>query len=108
YGGVRILSEVVVARMLTDVNRGLPATDPDRPHRTADHGLGVELDQPWFMGRLSTATSFGHTGFTRTSFLVDPSAALSLIHRAHPNWTWANPDPMRAAVANVIADALGR
>jgi CubicO group peptidase (beta-lactamase class C family) len=111
YGGVRILSEAVIARMLTDVNRGLPATDPDRPHRTADHGLGVELDQPWFMGRLASATSFGHTGFTGTSFLVDPAADLSLIlltNRAHPNWSWANPDPMRAAVANVIADALGR
>jgi hypothetical protein len=29
-----------------------------------------------------------------------------LTNRAHPNWNWADPDPMRAAVANVLADAI--
>jgi CubicO group peptidase (beta-lactamase class C family) len=107
YRGTRILSEATVRRMLTNANPGLPATDPDRPKRTSTHGLGVELDQPWFMGRLASATTFGHTGFTGTSLLVDQRRRLVLVlltNRAHPNWSWANPDPVRAVVANVIAD----
>jgi CubicO group peptidase (beta-lactamase class C family) len=61
------------------------------------------------MGRLSSATTFGHTGFTGTSLLVDQRRRLVLVlltNRAHPNWSWANPDPVRAAVANVIAGGL--
>jgi CubicO group peptidase (beta-lactamase class C family) len=109
YGGVRVLAEETVGRMLTNVNPGLPAVDPDRPGRSADHGLGVELDQPWFMGRLASPQAFGHTGFTGTSLLVDRRRRLVLVlltNRAHPNWSWANPDPMRAAVADVLAGAI--
>jgi CubicO group peptidase (beta-lactamase class C family) len=110
YRGVRLLSEQIVARMLTNANTGLPAIDPDRPGRSADHGLGVELNQPWFMGRLAGPRTFGHTGFTGTSLLVDPERGVVLVlltNRAHPNWSWANPDPVRAEVANVIADGWG-
>jgi CubicO group peptidase (beta-lactamase class C family) len=85
------------------------ATVAERPLRTSTHGLGVELDQPWFMGRLSALTTFGHTGFTGTSILVEPRRRLGLVlltNRAHPNWTWADPDPVRVAVADVIAGAL--
>jgi CubicO group peptidase (beta-lactamase class C family) len=109
--GRRILSAATVRSMLTNHNRGLPAYDPERPGRPADHGLGVTLRQPWFMGRLSAPGTFGHTGFTGTSLLVDPRRRLVLVlltNRAHPNWSWANPDPMRAAVANVLADAIPR
>jgi CubicO group peptidase (beta-lactamase class C family) len=108
YGGARILSEAVVRRMLTNANNGLPAVDAERPQRTSTHGLGVELNQPWFMGRLAAPLTFGHTGFTGTSLLVAPERRLVLVlltNRAHPNWTWANPDPPRAAVASVLADA---
>lgn len=110
YQGVRILAEATVRRMLTNVNAGLPAIDPDRPGRSADHGLGVELNQPWFMGRLASPQAFGHTGFSGTSLLVDQRRRLVLVlltNRAHPNWSWANPDPMRAAVADVLADTIG-
>jgi CubicO group peptidase (beta-lactamase class C family) len=106
YRGRRILSAAVVNQMRTDVNRGKPAIDPDRPGRTADHGLGVEIAQPWFMGRLSSPTSFGHTGFTGTSLLAVPSRRLVVVlltNRAHPNWSWANPDLPRVAVHNAIA-----
>jgi CubicO group peptidase (beta-lactamase class C family) len=106
HRGVRVLAEETVRLMLTNVNAGLPAVDADRPGRSADHGLGVELNQPWFMGRLASPQAFGHTGFTGTSLLVDPTRRLVLVlltNRAHPNWTWANPDPMRAAVADVLA-----
>ncbi|WP_433231725.1 serine hydrolase domain-containing protein [Micromonospora sp. CA-248260] len=106
YGGKRILAESTVARMLRNANTGLPAVDPDRPGRTSDHGLGVVLNQPWFMGRLARPTTFGHTGFTGTSFLVQPDRRRVLVlltNRAHPNWSWADPDPARVAVADTFA-----
>jgi CubicO group peptidase (beta-lactamase class C family) len=95
--------------MLTNANTGLPAYDPERPGRPSDHGLGVTLRQPWFMGRLSSADTYGHTGFTGTSLLVEPRRELVLVlltNRAHPNWGWADPDPMRAAVANLLATEI--
>ncbi|RKN34680.1 class A beta-lactamase-related serine hydrolase [Micromonospora musae] len=106
YRGTRILSEELTRRMLENVNAGLPAVDPERPHRTSAHGLGVVLDQPWFMGRLSGPRTFGHTGFTGTSLLVDPVRQLVLVlltNRAHPNWSWADPDPVRVSVADTVA-----
>ncbi|MGK5679016.1 serine hydrolase domain-containing protein [Actinoplanes sp. URMC 104] len=106
YGGKRILSAAVVEQMLTNANKGKPAVDPERPRRTADHGLGVELNQPWFMGRLTSATAFGHTGFTGTSLLVVPGrkqVVVLLTNRAHPNWSWSNPDTHRVAVHNALA-----
>ncbi len=106
YNGKRILSAATVKQMLTNVNKGKPAIDPDRPHRTADHGLGVEINQPWFMGKLASATSFGHTGFTGTSLLVVPArrqVIVLLTNRAHPNWSWSDPDTHRVAVHDAIA-----
>ncbi len=106
YNGKRILSAGIVRQMLTNANKGKKAIDADRPGRPADHGLGVTLNQPWFMGKLATAATFGHTGFTGTSFLVEPRRKLVLVlltNRAHPNWSWADPDPVRVAVANAIA-----
>jgi len=106
HNGKRLLSADVLNRALTNVNKGKPAIDPDRPHRTADHGLGVELNQPWFMGKLAAATTFGHTGFTGTSLLVSPARKMVVVlltNRAHPNWSWSNPDTHRVAVHNAIA-----
>jgi CubicO group peptidase (beta-lactamase class C family) len=109
YDGRRILSSAVVRRALTNVNRGKPAIDAERPGRSADHGLGVEMNQPWFMGKLASPTSFGHTGFTGTSLLVVPDRSMVVVlltNRAHPNWSWSNPDTHRVAVANAIAGTL--
>jgi CubicO group peptidase (beta-lactamase class C family) len=109
HRGRRILSPAVVRRALTNVNRGKPAIDPERPGRSADHGLGVEMNQPWFMGNLAAPDSFGHTGFTGTSLLVVPARAMVVVlltNRAHPNWNWSDPDTHRVAVANAIAGAL--
>jgi CubicO group peptidase (beta-lactamase class C family) len=106
YQGKRILTAATVKKMLTDVNRGKPAIDAERPGRSADHGLGVEINQPWFMGKLASATSFGHTGFTGTSLLVVPARRMVVVlltNRAHPNWSWSNPDIHRVAVHNAIA-----
>ncbi|MER7283685.1 serine hydrolase domain-containing protein [Dactylosporangium sp. NPDC000244] len=107
--GKRILSEATVRNMLTNKNSGLPATDVDRPNRTSTHGIGLELDQSWFMGRLAGSGAYGHTGFTGCELVVEPKRKLVLVlltNRAHPNWSWANPDPTRVAVANILADAI--
>lgn len=109
YGGTRILAASTVERMLTNANAGKPAIDPERPYRTSAHGLGVVLNQPWFMGRLSSARTFGHTGFAGPSLVVDPDRRLVLAlltNRAHPNWSWADPDPTRVAVADALARAV--
>ncbi|RLP96482.1 serine hydrolase [Micromonospora sp. CV4] len=109
YQGKRILAAATVQRMLTDHNAGKPAIDPERPNRTAAHGLGVVLNQPWFMGRLASPRTFGHTGFAGPSLLVDPNRKLVLAlltNRAHPNWSWADPDPVRAALGDVLAKLL--
>ncbi|GAA1412318.1 serine hydrolase domain-containing protein [Catellatospora coxensis] len=109
YRGRRVLAEATVRKMLADANAGKPAVDPERPTRTSAHGLGVVLDQRWFMGRLSSARTFGHTGFAGPSLLVDPGRRLVLAlltNRAHPNWSWADPDPARVAVADVLARSL--
>jgi serine-type D-Ala-D-Ala carboxypeptidase len=106
YNGKRILTAATVAKMRTNVNKGKPAIDAERPGRSADHGLGVEMNQPWFMGKLSSPTSFGHTGFTGTSLLAVPArrqVVVLLTNRAHPNWSWSNPDVHRVAVHNAIA-----
>ena len=106
YQGKRILAAATVRRMLTNHNAGKPAIDPERPNRTAAHGLGVVLDQSWFMGKLASARTFGHTGFAGPSLLVAPDRKLVLAlltNRAHPNWSWSNPDPVRAAVGDLLA-----
>jgi CubicO group peptidase (beta-lactamase class C family) len=107
YGGSRLLTKATVEQMLVDRTAGLPVVDDYHPDRPPSHGLGVDLDQPWYMGRLASARTFGHTGFTGTSLVVDPARNLVVVlltSRAHPDWNWANPDPVRVAVANLIAD----
>ncbi|MFI6262537.1 serine hydrolase domain-containing protein [Micromonospora sp. NPDC051006] len=109
YQGTRVLAASTVRRMLTNHNAGKPAVDPERPNRTSAHGLGVVLDQPWFMGRLASPRAFGHTGFAGPSLLVDAERKLVLAlltNRAHPNWSWADPDPVRAAVGDLLARAV--
>jgi CubicO group peptidase (beta-lactamase class C family) len=105
YGGRRILREATVRAMLTNVNRGLPAADPGGIGRTSAHGLGVDLDQPWYMGRLASPVTFGHTGFTGTSFAVDPSRRLTVVlltNRVHPSAAWGAVNPTRAALASIV------
>ncbi|MFI7545895.1 serine hydrolase domain-containing protein [Actinoplanes sp. NPDC049599] len=106
YNGKRLLSAEVLQAALTNVNKGKKAIDADRPNRTADHGLGLELNQSWFMGRLAAPATFGHTGFTGTSLLVSPARRMVVVlltNRAHPNWSWSDPDTHRVAVHNALA-----
>jgi CubicO group peptidase (beta-lactamase class C family) len=109
YGMTRVLPAGTVDRMMVDLNAGLPVRDPEnRPGRGA-HGLGVELNQQWYMGRLAGPRTFGHTGFTGTSLVVDPTrrlVAVFLTNRVHPDRAWGSVNAARVAVANVLADGI--
>ena len=86
--------------------------DMTRRHARADRygqGLGVRLDDPAITGALTG--SFGHTGFTGTSFVVDQERAVSavvLTNRVHPLRTQGNADPVRCAIADIAYRAQRR
>ena len=100
YGDTRILREDTVRQMLVDRNARFPGDS---------HGLGFELDQRWYMDGLSSPVTFGHTGFTGTSLVVDPlsdSFVILLTNRVHPTRDWGSNNPARRAVARDLARAL--
>ncbi len=89
YGRVRILREQTVRVMLGNANARFPGQA---------HGLGVDLDQPWYMGPLASPISFGHTGFTGTSVVVDPRSGAILVlltNQVQPDRTWSTKTPAR-------------
>jgi CubicO group peptidase (beta-lactamase class C family) len=105
YGDVRILGEGTVRQMLTNFNVRFPGQD---------HGLGVELNQPYFMGPLASPVTFGHTGFTGTSLVVDPRSQTILIllsNQVHPDRLWSTKtvyrNVPRRRLATDLAAALG-
>jgi hypothetical protein len=94
------MSEQSVTQMLTNYNQAFPGDS---------HGLGFELDQRWYMGRLDSARTAGHTGFTGTTIVIDPvsrSIALQFSNHVHPNRNWGSTNPAREAVADGLANAM--
>lgn len=95
YRGARILRPRTVRLMLHDYNGEKFPTDT--------HGLGWELGLVWYHAALWSPVSFGHTGFTGTSIVVDPidhQFVVLLSNRAHPDREWASNNPSRRAVAD--------
>jgi CubicO group peptidase (beta-lactamase class C family) len=100
YGHERILDTDTVRAMLVNENTEFPNNA---------HGLGFELDQRWYMDGLSTPVTFGHTGFTGTSVVIDPlsdSFVILLTNRVHPSRDWGSNNPSRRAVARDLARAI--
>ncbi|MFJ3903842.1 serine hydrolase [Streptomyces sp. NPDC090025] len=100
YGEARILSPASVELMFTDFNTAFPGDA---------HGLGFELDQRWYMGAMATPHSAGHTGFTGTSLVLDPSTDSFLIvlgNSVHPVRTWRSGSAPREATADALARAV--
>ena len=100
YGETRILDEDTVRAMLVNENSEFPSNA---------HGLGFELDQRWYMDGLSSPVTFGHTGYTGTSVVIDPlsdSFVVLLTNRVHPTRTWGSNNPARRAVARDLARAI--
>jgi CubicO group peptidase (beta-lactamase class C family) len=101
YRGHRILGQETVRQMmLTNYNQQFPDDA---------HGLGFELDQPWYMGALASPVTAGHTGFTGTTLVIDPesrSFAILLTNRVHPTRNWGSINTARQVWATSLARAM--
>ncbi|WIV62037.1 serine hydrolase [Amycolatopsis nalaikhensis] len=100
YGGHRILGGDTVRQMLTNYNQQFPDDS---------HGLGFELDQPWYMGALASPVTAGHTGYTGTTLVIDPesrSFAILLTNRVHPTRNWGSINTARQVWATSLARAM--
>ncbi|MFI6416469.1 serine hydrolase [Streptomyces sp. NPDC050842] len=100
YGRARILSPESVDLMFTDFNTAFPGDE---------HGLGFELYQHWYMGAMATPRTAGHTGFTGTSLVLDPTTDAFLIvlgNSVHPVRSWRSGSAPRVAAANHLARAV--
>lgn len=96
--GRRVLSNSSVEAM-----RRVQTDVPD-----AWRGLGFYLNQRHFMGSLQSPVTYGHTGFTGTSLVVDPRRDLVLVvltNRVHPSRDNARINEVRVAVADAVASA---
>ncbi|MFG2405606.1 serine hydrolase [Streptomyces brevispora] len=100
YGRARILSAHSVDLLFTDFNTAFPGDA---------HGLGFELYQHWYMGAMATPRTAGHTGFTGTSLVLDPTTDSFLIvlgNSVHPVRNWRSGSAPRVATANQLARAV--
>ncbi|MFE5941493.1 serine hydrolase [Streptomyces sp. NPDC056480] len=100
YGKARILSPASVELMFTDFNTAFPGDE---------HGLGFELYQHWYMGAMATPRTAGHTGFTGTSLVLDPTTDSFLIllgNSVHPVRSWRSGSAPRVAAADHLARAV--
>ncbi|KAB1981178.1 serine hydrolase domain-containing protein [Streptomyces triticiradicis] len=100
YGKARILRPESVDLMFTDFNTAFPGDE---------HGLGFELYQHWYMGAMATPRTAGHTGFTGTSLVLDPTTDSFLIvlgNSVHPVRNWRSGSAPRVAAGNSLARAV--
>jgi len=101
YNGARILSPLSVATMT-------------RPHAVSEdgaaRGLGWDIATGFSSnkGDLFPLGSFGHTGFTGTSFWIDPASdsfVIFLSNRVHPDGK-GDVGPLRGRVASIVAGSI--
>lgn len=100
YGTARILRPESVELMFTDFNGAFPGEA---------HGLGFELGRRWYMGAMTTPRTVGHTGFTGTSVVLDPTTDSFLIvlgNSVHPVRSWRSGSAPRVACADRMARAV--
>jgi CubicO group peptidase (beta-lactamase class C family) len=100
YGRARILRPESVELMFTDFNTDFPGDE---------HGLGFELYQHWYMGAMATPRTAGHTGFTGTSLVLDPTTDSFLVvlgNSVHPVRSWRSGSAPRVAAGTNMARAV--
>jgi CubicO group peptidase (beta-lactamase class C family) len=100
YGRARILRPESVELMFTDFNTDFPGDE---------HGLGFELYQHWYMGAMATPRTAGHTGFTGTSLVLDPTTDSFLVvlgNSVHPVRGWRSGSAPRVAAGTNLARAV--
>ncbi|MCI0349782.1 MAG: DUF1343 domain-containing protein [Acidobacteriales bacterium] len=97
----KVLSAPIIEKMTT----------PQQPaNATVLRGLGWDIDSPFssVRGDLLPVGSYGHTGFTGTSFWVDPYTSTYIIiltNVVHPR-LGTSAVSLRSRVANAVSDAL--
>jgi CubicO group peptidase (beta-lactamase class C family) len=103
YGDVRILRTGSVRTALVNYNARFQSRYPD-----SDRGLGFQLSTYSYMGPLASPVTFGHTGYTGTSVVIDPlsrSFVVLLANRVHPDRNWGANTVARAKLASDLAYA---
>ena len=101
YGTTRILTPTSVQAMRTNHNAPLGPG--------SERGLGFQLAQYSYMGAMRTPATFGHTGFTGTSLVIDPatrSFVVLLSNKVHPTRAWSDLAAARRTVAGDLARAV--
>ncbi|MDO8625416.1 MAG: serine hydrolase domain-containing protein, partial [Candidatus Diapherotrites archaeon] len=58
----------------------------------AQKGLGWQLDQPWFMGNTCGQRTFGKTGFTGTSCVIDMERGIAFVIFSNRTYPKRSPD----------------
>jgi CubicO group peptidase (beta-lactamase class C family) len=72
-------------------------------------GLGWELNASYYMGHLASMQTYGHTGFTGTSLVIDPRRKLIVVlltNRVHPTRDGPSLNRTRQDVANAAMAAV--
>jgi CubicO group peptidase (beta-lactamase class C family) len=100
FKGARILSPLAVERM-SEIYRMVDF---------AGRGLGWDLDSSYSsnQGNLFGPRTFGHTGYTGTSLIIDPETetfVIFLTNRVHP-YDEGKILSLRSCVANVVAGSI--
>jgi CubicO group peptidase (beta-lactamase class C family) len=101
YGHAQIVRPESVSAMLTNWNAHLG--------RGAERGLGFQLATYSYMGAMRTPGTYGHTGFTGTSLVIDPATRSMLVllsNRVHPTRAWSDLGQLRQSVATNLARAV--
>ncbi|MFD5072442.1 serine hydrolase, partial [Streptomyces sp. NPDC058369] len=71
--------------------------------------VGGTFREHWYMGAMATPRTAGHTGFTGTSLVLDPTTDSFLIvlgNSVHPVRSWRSGSAPRVATANQMARAV--
>ncbi|KAK0211465.1 beta-lactamase family protein [Armillaria fumosa] len=99
YTNVTILEPQSVDIIFTDYNTAFPGHE---------HGLRFELNQYYFSGPMQSLQTVGHTGFTGTSMVIDPSNTFMVLltNRVHPSRTWSSPNIAREMVGYWVKRAM--
>jgi serine-type D-Ala-D-Ala carboxypeptidase len=95
-GGALLRTETVAEMTRTQIGK------PDA------RGLGWELDESFYMGRLASPGTYGHTGFTGTSLVIAPRYDLVVVlltNRVHPSVDGPNMNSTRQAVSDAALAA---
>ena len=84
--------------------KSLQSSDSKNPF-----GLGWMINRPFFMGQLASNETFGHTGFTGTSILMNARLSLAtvlLTNRVCPTRNGPDINPYRRKIADTLSNLL--